>query len=377
MTDTIVALSGVTKRFEDLVAIDNVSLEVRNGEFLALLGPSGCGKTTTLRMIAGFEDPTEGEILIDGASVVGVPPDKRQVNTVFQQYALFPHLSVLDNVAYGLKQRGMGKRERRAEAARMLRAVHLQGREGARPEQLSGGMQQRVALARALVLEPKVLLLDEPLGALDQKLRKAMQIELKRLQADVGITFVFVTHDQEEAMTMADRIAVMNDGRIEQLAAPSALYDEPATDFVARFIGDISELEGTLAGEEVVLADGARVPLGRRLADVPNGRQVRVGLRPESAAVQRAPGGLDASVVTAMVLGDRLQVVVRLADGQELLVRQPREAGSESLAGLQPGDAVTLKLAAGAGLLLGAADDARTAPVEDPAAPERSLEPAP
>jgi spermidine/putrescine ABC transporter ATP-binding subunit len=377
VTDTIVALSGVTKRFEDLVAIDNVNLEVRNGEFLALLGPSGCGKTTTLRMIAGFEDPTEGEILIDGASVVGVPPHKRQVNTVFQQYALFPHLSVLDNVAYGLKQRGMGKQERRAEAARMLRAVHLQGREGARPEQLSGGMQQRVALARALVLEPKVLLLDEPLGALDQKLRKAMQIELKRLQADVGITFVFVTHDQEEAMTMADRIAVMNDGRIEQLAAPSALYDEPATDFVARFIGDLSELEGTLAGDEVVLADGARVPLGRRLADVPNGRQVRVGLRPESAAVQRTPGGLDASVVTAMVLGDRLQVVVRLVDGQELLVRQPREAGSESLAGLQPGDAVGLKLAAGAGLMLGAADDAGTAPVEEEAAPERSLEPAP
>jgi spermidine/putrescine ABC transporter ATP-binding subunit len=375
VTDTIVALSGVTKRFEDLVAIDNVNLEVRNGEFLALLGPSGCGKTTTLRMIAGFEDPTEGEILIDGASVVGVPPHKRQVNTVFQQYALFPHLSVLDNVAYGLKQRGMGKRERRAEAVRMLRAVHLQGREGARPEQLSGGMQQRVALARALVLEPKVLLLDEPLGALDQKLRKAMQIELKRLQADVGITFVFVTHDQEEAMTMADRIAVMNDGRIEQLAAPSTLYDEPATDFVARFIGDLSELEGTLAGEEVVLADGARLPLGRRLADVPNGRRVRVGVRPESAAVHRGPG-LDASVVTAMVLGDRLQVVVRLVDGQELLVRQPREAGSESLAGLQPGDAVGLKLATRAALLLGAAD-ARPAPVEEEAAPERSLEPAP
>ena len=374
MTETVVALSGVTKRFEDLVAVDQVDLEVRDGEFLALLGPSGCGKTTTLRMIAGFEDPTEGDILIDGTSAVGVPPHKRQVNTVFQQYALFPHLSVLDNVAYGLKQRGMGKRERREEAARMLRAVHLQGREKARPEQLSGGMQQRVALARALVLEPKVLLLDEPLGALDQKLRKAMQIELKRLQSDVGITFVFVTHDQEEAMTMADRIAVMNDGRIEQLAAPSTLYDEPATGFVARFIGDLSELTGTLAGDEVALGDDTRVPLGRRLTDVPNGRHVRVGLRPESASVQRGPGGVQASVVTAMVLGDRLQLVVRVADGQELLIRQPREAGSEGLAALQPGDAVALTFGTGAGLLLGEAGDAPSAPVEEAAPAEPSLE---
>jgi spermidine/putrescine transport system ATP-binding protein len=231
-----------------------------------------------------------------------------------------------------------------------------------------------VALARALVLEPKVLLLDEPLGALDQKLRKAMQIELKRLQSDVGITFVFVTHDQEEAMTMADRIAVMNDGRIEQLAAPSTLYDEPATDFVARFIGDLSELTGTLAGDEVALGDGTRVPLGRRLTDVPNGRQVRVGLRPESASVQRGPDGVQASVVTAMVLGDRLQVVVRVADGQELLIRQPREAGSEGLAALQPGDAVALSFGARAGLLLGEAGDAPTAPVQEAAPAEPSLE---
>jgi spermidine/putrescine transport system ATP-binding protein len=235
-------------------------------------------------------------------------------------------------------------------------------------------MQQRVALARALVLEPKVLLLDEPLGALEQKLRKAMQLEHKRLQADVGITFVFVTHAQEEAMTMADRIAVMNDGRIEQLAAPSALYDEPTTDFVARFIGDLSELEGTLAGDEVIVADGGRVPLGRRLTDVPNGRQVRVGLRPEAAAVSRSKGVLDATVVTAMVLGDRLQVVVRLGDGQELLIRQPREAGSEALVGLQPDDAVALMFAAQAGLLLGGANDGHAAPAEEAAAPERSLE---
>src|SRR5919112_6357612 len=203
-----VALRGVTKRYGDLVAVDDIDLEVHPGEFLALLGPSGCGKTTTLRMIAGFDEPTAGEIEIGGKPAVGIPPNKRDVNTVFQQYALFPHMTVLDNVAYGLKQRGMGKRERHAKAAEALSLVHLEGRERSRPNQLSGGQQQRVALARALVLEPKVLLLDEPLGALDQKLRKAMQIELKRLQAEVGITFVFVTHDQEEAMAMADRIAV-------------------------------------------------------------------------------------------------------------------------------------------------------------------------
>jgi len=351
VTETLVSLAGVTKRYDDLVAVDGIDLDVRNGEFIALLGPSGCGKTTTLRMIAGFEDPTDGEILIDGAPATGVPPHRRQVNTVFQQYALFPHLNVLDNVAYGLKQRRMPKRERHARARRMLTAVHLEGRERARPDQLSGGMQQRVALARALVLEPKVLLLDEPLGALDQKLRKAMQIELKRLQAEVGISFLFVTHDQEEAMTMADRIAVMNHGRIEQIAPPSELYDAPSTDFVARFIGDLSELDGTLAGDEVVVGE-ARVSLGRRLADVANGRRVRVGVRPEGATIARDSDGATATVVTAMVLGDRLQVVVRIGD-QELLLRQPREPGDAGLAGLQPGDRIGVAFAPGAGLLLG------------------------
>ena len=367
MTQAIVSLSGVTKRFDELIAVDDIDLEVRNGEFIALLGPSGCGKTTTLRMIAGFEEPTAGDLRIDGVSVAGVPPNRRQVNTVFQQYALFPHLSVLDNVAYGLKQRGAGKRERHEQARRMLAAVHLQGRENARPDQLSGGMQQRVALARALVLEPKVLLLDEPLGALDQKLRKAMQIELKRLQAEVGISFVFVTHDQEEAMTMADRIAVMNRGRIEQLAPPSELYDSPATDFVARFIGDISELEGTLAGDEVTVAD-VRVPVGRRLVEAANGSRVRVGVRPEGVAVRSEPGQGAATVVTAMVLGDRLQLVVRIED-QELLVRQPREAGDTELAGLQPGHHVALRFATGAGLLLGETERAAASEMATMTAP--------
>jgi spermidine/putrescine ABC transporter ATP-binding subunit len=355
--DDVVTLRGVTKRFDELVAVDRLDLSIRNGEFLALLGPSGCGKTTTLRMIGGFEDPTEGEIAIDGTPVTGVPPHRRQVNTVFQQYALFPHMNVLDNVAYGLKQRGMAKRERHAKAKEALELVHLSGRETSRPNQLSGGQQQRVALARALVLEPKVLLLDEPLGALDQKLRKAMQIELKRLQGDVGITFVFVTHDQEEAMAMADRIAVMNEGRIEQLAIPGELYDEPATAFVAGFIGDMSVLHGTLAGDEVRLDGGGRLPLGRRLGDAPNGAAVSVGVRPESAELRTggAPADVDATVITAMVLGDRLQVVARLGAEQELLLRQGRTPDDGEVAAVQPGDRVGIAFRPRAGLLIGEA----------------------
>ena len=270
-----VVLRGVTKRFGELVAVDDIDLEVHPGEFLALLGPSGCGKTTTLRMIAGFDEPTEGEIEIGGRSAVGIPPNKRDVNTVFQAYALFPHMTVLDNVAYGLKQRKVGKEERYKQASEALELVRLTGREQAKPAQLSGGMQQRVALARALVMNPKVLLLDEPLGALDLKLRKAMQVELKRIQRDVGITFIVVTHDQEEAMAMADRIAVMNAGHIDQLAAPSEIYDRPATPFVADFIGDMNHLEGTLErdGEQLVCAVGAaRFGIGRVVREAPRRR---------------------------------------------------------------------------------------------------------
>ncbi|MEA2292027.1 MAG: spermidine/putrescine transport system ATP-binding protein [Solirubrobacteraceae bacterium] len=364
--DAIVTLRGVTKRFDDFVAVDRLDLDVRNGEFLALLGPSGCGKTTTLRMIAGFEEPSEGELEIDGAPVVGVPPNRRQVNTVFQAYALFPHMTVLDNVAYGLKQRKVARKERYAKAAEALALVHLEGREQARPNQLSGGMQQRVALARALVLEPKVLLLDEPLGALDQKLRKAMQIELKRIQSEVGITFVFVTHDQEEAMAMADRIAVMNEGHIEQLAVPSELYDAPATPFVADFIGDMSQVTGTLSGDEVALPGGGRISLGRRLVEASNGAEVTVGLRPEGA-VLRASGSADvqASVVTAMVLGDRLQLVIRLADDQELLIRQGRSPEDGDLAALEPGDAVGVQFRPRAGLLMGVGARRQTATAEE------------
>ncbi len=361
----IVTLRGVTKRFDALIAVDDVDLDVRTGEFLALLGPSGCGKTTTLRMIAGFEEPTEGELRIDGASVVGVPPHRRAVNTVFQQYALFPHMSVLDNVAYGLKQRKVAKRERLDRAREALALVHLEGRDDARTNQLSGGQQQRVALARALVLEPKVLLLDEPLGALDQKLRKTMQIELKRIQAEVGITFVFVTHDQEEAMAMADRIAVMNAGRIEQLALPGELYDEPSTPFVAEFIGDMSVLHGTLAGDELRLEAGGRVPIGRRLCEAANGADVRVGLRAEAASLGAADAACEATVVTAMVLGDRIQVLVRLDDEQELLVRQGRSGDDRDVAALRPGDRVGVAFDARCGLLL-AESDAPATPTSDP-----------
>jgi spermidine/putrescine ABC transporter ATP-binding subunit len=355
-----VVLRDVTKRFGDLVAVDAIDLEVHPGEFLALLGPSGCGKTTTLRMIAGFDEPTAGEIEIGGRSAVGVPPDKRNVNTVFQQYALFPHMSVLDNVAYGLKQRKVGKAERYRQAAEVLELVRLTGRDQAKPAQLSGGMQQRVALARALVMNPKVLLLDEPLGALDLKLRKAMQVELKRIQRDVGITFIVVTHDQEEAMAMADRIAVMDAGHIDQLAPPSEIYDRPATPFVADFIGDMNHLEGTLEreGDALVASVGAaRFGIGRVVREADVGGRVRLGLRPEEVHANTRGEGAPASCQTAMVLGHHLQIVAVLETGEEIVARQ-RRAGDEGLTGVSPGDKLWLGWSPTATLLLGPANGA-------------------
>jgi spermidine/putrescine ABC transporter ATP-binding subunit len=361
-----VVLHGVTKRFGDLVAVDDIDLEVHPGEFLALLGPSGCGKTTTLRMIAGFDEPTEGEIEIGGRSAVGIPPNKRDVNTVFQAYALFPHLTVLDNVAYGLKQRKVRKEDRYRQAQEALELVRLTGREQAKPAQLSGGMQQRVALARALVMNPKVLLLDEPLGALDQKLRKAMQVELKRIQRDVGITFIVVTHDQEEAMAMADRIAVMDAGRIDQLAAPSAIYDRPATPFVADFIGDMNHLEGTLErdAEHLVASVGAaRFGIGRVVEQAEVGQRVRLGLRPEEVHANTRGEGTPATCLTAMVLGHNLQIVAVLETGEELVARQ-RRAGDERLTEISPGDKLWLGWSPTAALLLGPADCARATVAE-------------
>jgi spermidine/putrescine ABC transporter ATP-binding subunit len=355
-----VVLRGVTKRFGDLVAVDAIDLEVHPGEFLALLGPSGCGKTTTLRMIAGFDEPTAGAIEIGGRSAVGVPPDKRDVNTVFQQYALFPHMSVLDNVAYGLKQRKVGKAERYRQAAEVLELVRLTGRDQAKPAQLSGGMQQRVALARALVMNPKVLLLDEPLGALDLKLRKAMQVELKRIQRDVGITFIVVTHDQEEAMAMADRIAVMDAGHIDQLAPPSEIYDRPATPFVAEFIGDMNHLDGTLErdGDALVASVGAaRFGIGRVVREAEVGARVRLGVRPEEVHANTRGEGAPATCQTAMVLGHHLQIVAVLETGEEIVARQ-RRAGDEGLTGISAGDKLWLGWSPTAALLLGPANGA-------------------
>ena len=261
--DYDIRLIGLTKRFDDVVAVDDISLDIDRGHFFALLGPSGCGKTTTLRMIGGFEEPTEGSIELGGVDVAPLPPYKRDVNTVFQSYALFPHLSIFENVAFGLRRRGVKKGDVRTRVVEALELVGLAGLERRKPRQLSGGQQQRIALARALVNRPRVLLLDEPLGALDLKLRKEMQLELKRIQAEVGITFVHVTHDQEEAMTMADQIVIMNGGHIEQLGTPTELYESPRTAFVAGFLGVSNLLDGEVVGEGTVkLTDGTivRVP---------------------------------------------------------------------------------------------------------------------
>src|SRR5688572_27747551 len=313
-----VELRGVTKRFDDVVAVDDIDLSVRKGEFLSLLGPSGCGKTTTLRLIAGFEQPDEGEILIAGEEVAGLPPYKRDVNTVFQSYALFPHLNVLHNVAYGLKQRGLRKTVREEKAREALSLVRLSELGQRKPRQLSGGQQQRVALARALVMEPKVLLLDEPLGALDLKVRRQLQIELKRIQETVGVTFVYVTHDQEEALAMSDRVAVMSAGVIEQLARPQEIYDTPATPFVASFIGETNFIDG---------AGG------------------RAAVRPERVRVTRSGEGLPGELVASMVIGPALQVVVKLDDGQEVLVREQRSGRGSEVETLAAGERVLVSWA--------------------------------
>src|SRR4051795_12348667 len=284
--DSDIRLDGVVKRFGETLAVDRLTLEIERGAFYALLGPSGCGKTTTLRMIGGFEDPTEGTVYLGGADVTDLPPYKRDVNTVFQSYALFPHLDVERNVAFGLERRKLAKDEVRRRVAEALDMTQLDGLGKRKPAQLSGGQQQRVALARALGHRPRALLLDEPLGALDLRLRKQLQIELKRIQQEVGITFVHVTHDQEEAMTMADEIAVMNEGRIEQAGSATDLYETPATEFVASFLGDCNLIDGELggrdaAGADFVTHDGAhlRIPSERIDASV-NGAPLRVGVRP-------------------------------------------------------------------------------------------------
>ena len=369
-----VEFRAVTKRFGSLTAVNAVNLRVRQGEFMSLLGPSGCGKTTSLRLIAGFEQPDEGEILIGGADAVGYPPYKREVNTVFQHYALFPHMSVLDNVAYGLKQRKVAKAQRHAQAREALELVQLTGRETRRPAMLSGGQQQRVALARALVMNPRVLLLDEPLGALDLKLRKEMQIELKRIQLQVGITFIYVTHDQEEALSMSDRVAVMSNGVIEQLDEPRVIYDRPLTPFVADFIGDMNFLTGPV----VEAADGGfAVQAGpglvvRARGEAARGSRVRVGIRPERmvAAPGDPPGTANsaaAEVITKMYLGDQIQIVAQLVTGDSVLVREQRASADPALDTINPGDRIAISWDESAPLLLGEADPPADSGQEAPA----------
>jgi len=286
-----VRLERVTKRFGDVAAVDDLSLDIAEGEFFSMLGPSGCGKTTTLRMIGGFEDPTLGTVYLGGRDVTDLPPYKRDVNTVFQSYALFPHLNVRDNVAFGLKRKRVDKREIDDRVKESMRLVDLQGFEDRRPAMMSGGQQQRVALARALVNHPKVLLLDEPLGALDLKLRKQMQLELKRIQQEVGITFIYVTHDQEEAMTMSNRLAVMRHGKIEQLGDPEQVYENPATEFVASFLGASNLLEGQLqtgtsnGDATVVLHNGPTVQVPADRVPPHDDDRMKVGVRPEKISI--------------------------------------------------------------------------------------------
>jgi spermidine/putrescine transport system ATP-binding protein len=333
-----VRLDTVTKRFDDVVAVDRVSLEVAHGSFFALLGPSGCGKTTTLRMIGGFEDPTEGTIYLGERDVTGLPPYKRDANTVFQSYALFPHLSVFENVAFGLRRRGVRGNDLRGRATRMLELVQLAGMERRKPRQLSGGQQQRVALARALVNNPRVLLLDEPLGALDLKLRKEMQLFLKALQHDIGITFVHVTHDQEEAMTMADSIAVMNEGRIEQLGAPDELYERPRTAFAANFLGVSNLLAGETDGDGVVgLVGGGTV---RALAVEGVRGPVSVGVRPEKIRLggdgENRLGGV---VRERSYIGVSTEYIVETPAGDVTVYAQNTDTAARRAA---PGDRVVL-----------------------------------
>ena len=334
---TNVALRNVTKRFDTFTAVDDLSLELGEGEFFTFLGPSGCGKTTTLRMIAGFEQPTAGEVLIEGENVAGTPAHKRPTNTVFQSYALFPHLSVEKNVAFGLKRKRVGKDEIAERVATELKRVGLAREAGRRPSQLSGGMQQRVALARALVNLPKVLLLDEPLGALDLKLRKGLQVELKRIQREVGITFVYVTHDQEEALTMSDRIAVMNRGHVEQVSVPEEVYDRPTTTFVAGFIGVSNLMPATIpapgrvkldSGPEIAADTGSLRP-GEGCAAVVRPEKLKVTMAGDGEVIADHEPRVEGIVESSVYLGTATQIVVSLGGEVRMTVLIPNADESE------------------------------------------------
>jgi spermidine/putrescine transport system ATP-binding protein len=349
MTETIPAIElvGLVKTFtahgEEIPAVRGVDLSIAESEFFSMLGPSGCGKTTTMRMIAGFDEPTAGEVYLHGANVVGIPPNRRDVNIVFQSYALFPHMNVFENVAFGLRRKGLPKPEIAQRVGEMLAIVDLTGREKRRPRELSGGQQQRVALARALVNRPSALLLDEPLAALDLKLRQAMQVELKRIQREVGITFVYVTHDQGEALTMSDRIAVMSDGRIEQLGTPREIYEHPATRFVAGFIGTSNVLSGTISeivGPHAVIRYGPEerviVPVqGRR--DVAAGGALEVTVRPEKIGIRAdKPNGdgcaVQGTVTEVVYLGTATNYNVKTSTGADVVVFTQNTSSADDIA---------------------------------------------
>ena len=337
--DPTVRLERVSKHFGDLVAVRDLDLDIGRGEFFTLLGPSGCGKTTTLRMVAGFEQPTAGRVLIEGEDVAGLPSYKRPTNTVFQSYALFPHLSVSENVAFGLRRKKVPKSETKERVQAELERVGLTAEINRRPNQLSGGMQQRVALARALVNLPKVLLLDEPLGALDLKLRKGLQVELKRIQRDVGITFVYVTHDQEEALTMSDRIAVMSNGVVEQVDTPENVYERPTTTFVAGFIGVSNLMPGTVTsagGGRARIQLDTGIEVEASVDGIQSGERCHAVVRPEKLRISQASGessdglpGVEGVVQSSIYLGTATQIVVNLPGDVPMTVLVPNASEAE------------------------------------------------
>jgi spermidine/putrescine transport system ATP-binding protein len=360
VSNTIVEMLDIVKRFPTpeggvISAVDHVSMQFTDGEFFSLLGPSGCGKTTTLRMIAGFEMPTSGEILIDGEYQGYLPANQRPVNTVFQQYALFPHMTIEENVGFGLEMKGVPRLERQKKVEEALHMVRLLGTERRKPHQLSGGQQQRIALARALINKPKVLLLDEPLGALDLKLRKEMQLELKTLQREVGITFIYVTHDQEEALTMSDRIAVMNQGKVLQVGLPEDIYEHPTNRFVADFIGETNFIEGNIetTGNPLrfCITPGVTVPaVWASDSTVPAGSRAVLSIRPEKIDVTREDTGrtrneqhgahVPGTIVDLVYLGTDIRYIVQVAGATNIVVRMQNTSSSAHF--FAPGEPVRL-----------------------------------